>query len=103
VVNAVDAKSTNIELYASTDLGVTFDFVHRVAEGGRVGSKAVGEPHLLVQYANTVDVTMTYAKSQPVTNALLYTILISVTANIHRRFLNSLQPTFMVIGVPPLT
>ncbi|KAH8722994.1 hypothetical protein GQ44DRAFT_828627 [Phaeosphaeriaceae sp. PMI808] len=46
-VNAVDAKSTNIELYASSDKGVTFDFVQRVAEGGAVGAKAVGEPHLL--------------------------------------------------------
>lgn len=48
-VNAVDAKSTNIEIYASTDKGVTFEFVHRVAEGGAVGAKAVGEPHLLFQ------------------------------------------------------
>lgn len=48
-VNAVDAKSTNIELYASTDKGVTFKFVHRIAEGGAVDSKAVGEPHLLFQ------------------------------------------------------
>lgn len=49
-VNAVDAKSTNIELYASYDKGVTFEFVHRVAEGGAVGAKSVGEPHLLFQY-----------------------------------------------------
>jgi hypothetical protein len=49
-VNAVDTKSTNIELYASYDQGVTFEFVHRVAEGGAVGAKAVGEPHLLLQY-----------------------------------------------------
>jgi hypothetical protein len=48
-VNAVDAKSTNIELYASFDKGVTFEFVHRVAEGGAVGAKDVGEPHLLLQ------------------------------------------------------
>ncbi|KAF2825160.1 hypothetical protein CC86DRAFT_325055 [Ophiobolus disseminans] len=47
-VNAVDAKSTNIELYASWDQGVTFEFVHCVAEGGAVGAKAVGEPHLLL-------------------------------------------------------
>jgi hypothetical protein len=49
-VNAVDEKSTNIELYASSDQGVTFDFVHRVAEGGAVGAKSVGEPHLILQY-----------------------------------------------------
>jgi hypothetical protein len=49
-VNAVDAKSTNIELYASTDKGVTFKFVQRIAEGGAVDLKAVGEPHLLFQY-----------------------------------------------------
>lgn len=48
-VNAVDAKSTNIELYASWDKGETFEFVHRVAEGGPVGAKAVGEPFLLLQ------------------------------------------------------
>ncbi|KAH7381310.1 hypothetical protein DE146DRAFT_282010 [Phaeosphaeria sp. MPI-PUGE-AT-0046c] len=47
-VNAVDAKSTNIEIYVSYDKGVTFEFVHRVAEGGAVGAKAVGEPHLLI-------------------------------------------------------
>jgi hypothetical protein len=48
-VNAIDSKSTNIEIYASYDQGVTFDFVHRVAEGGAVGAKAVGEPYLLLQ------------------------------------------------------
>jgi hypothetical protein len=48
-VNAVDAKSTNIEIYSSYDQGVTFDFVHRVAEGGVVGAKAVGEPFLSLQ------------------------------------------------------
>jgi hypothetical protein len=48
-VNAVDSKSTNIELYVSYDKGITFDFVHRVAEGGAVGTKAVGEPYLLFQ------------------------------------------------------
>jgi hypothetical protein len=48
-VNAVDAKSTNIEVYVSSDMGVTFDFVHRVAEGGPMGAKAVGEPHLVVE------------------------------------------------------
>jgi hypothetical protein len=47
--NAVDAKSTNIELYASYDNGVTFEFVHRVAEGGPVDAKAVGAPHLVFQ------------------------------------------------------
>lgn len=51
-VNAVDAKSTNIEIYASYDKGVTFEFVHRVAEGGAVGAKSVGEPHLLLQYVS---------------------------------------------------
>jgi hypothetical protein len=49
-VNAVDEKSTNIELYASWDQGVTFEFVHRVAEGGPRGSKAVGQPFMLMQY-----------------------------------------------------
>jgi hypothetical protein len=49
-VNAVDEKSTNIELYTSLDQGVTFDFVHRVAEGGPVGVNAVGEPFMLMQY-----------------------------------------------------
>lgn len=49
-VNAVDAKSTNIELYASWDDGVTFEFVHRVAEGGSTAeSRAVGQPFLLLQ------------------------------------------------------
>lgn len=56
-VNAVDAQSTNIELYASTDLGATFDFVRRIAEGGAVGSKAVGEPYLMLQYvANKLEI-----------------------------------------------
>jgi hypothetical protein len=48
-VNAVDAKSTNIELYASYDKGVTFEFVHRVAEGGPMGARAIGAPHLVFQ------------------------------------------------------
>jgi hypothetical protein len=48
-VNAVDSKSTNIELYASWDQGVTWEFVHRIAEGGAVGAKAVGEPYMLLQ------------------------------------------------------
>ncbi|KAH7397387.1 hypothetical protein BKA66DRAFT_408260, partial [Pyrenochaeta sp. MPI-SDFR-AT-0127] len=51
-VNAVDEKSTNIELYASWDDGATFEFIHRVAEGGpanaTTGAKAVGEPFLLL-------------------------------------------------------
>lgn len=51
--NAVDDKSTNIELYASWDQGVTFEFVHRIAEGGSisdaVGPKVVGEPYMLIQ------------------------------------------------------
>ncbi|KAJ4377762.1 hypothetical protein N0V83_000592 [Neocucurbitaria cava] len=51
-VNAVDDKSTNIELYASGDNGATFDFVHRVAEGGpatgTTGSTAVGEPSMVL-------------------------------------------------------
>ncbi|KAH9876583.1 hypothetical protein J1614_003714 [Plenodomus biglobosus] len=50
-VNAVDATSTNIELYASYDYGATFDFVHRIAEGGPVtlntDGTAVGEPFML--------------------------------------------------------
>jgi hypothetical protein len=49
-VNAVDEKSTNIELYASLDQGVTFEFVHRIAEGGPVSTKAVGEPFMSMQY-----------------------------------------------------
>ncbi|KAH5104777.1 hypothetical protein HBH72_063720 [Parastagonospora nodorum] len=48
VVNAVDAKSTNIELYASTDLGATFDFVKQIVKGGEIGLKAVGEPHMVL-------------------------------------------------------
>ncbi|KAH7074237.1 hypothetical protein FB567DRAFT_479748 [Paraphoma chrysanthemicola] len=46
-VNAVDEKSTNIELYASWDQGATWEFVHRIAEGGAVGAKAVGEPYMM--------------------------------------------------------
>jgi hypothetical protein len=48
VVNAVDTKSTNIELYASTDLGTTFDFVKQIAKGGVYGLKSVGEPHIVL-------------------------------------------------------
>ncbi|CBX96272.1 hypothetical protein LEMA_P111910.1 [Plenodomus lingam JN3] len=49
-VNAVDVTSTNIELYASYDQGETFEFVHRIAEGGpiiSVGGAAVVEPFML--------------------------------------------------------
>ncbi|CAO2647579.1 Nn.00g085010.m01.CDS01 [Neocucurbitaria sp. VM-36] len=51
-VNAVDDKSTNIELYTSWDSGVTFEFVHRIAEGGPASataiSTAVGEPFMVL-------------------------------------------------------
>jgi hypothetical protein len=97
-INAVDATSTNIELYASTDFGATFDFVNLVAEGGAVGSKAVGEPHLLVQYVISVKFTIDAAKDEAVTIALPCTIQISVIANMHRRSLNSPRPTFIIAG-----
>lgn len=52
-VNAVDEKSTNIELYASWDNGETFQFEHRVASGGpddgKDTSTPVAEPFLLQQ------------------------------------------------------
>ncbi|KAF1850269.1 glycoside hydrolase family 93 protein [Cucurbitaria berberidis CBS 394.84] len=51
-VNAVDEKSTNIELYASWDNGTIFEFVHLIAEGGpaiaTTGSTAVGEPFMVL-------------------------------------------------------
>lgn len=53
-MNVVDAKSTNIELYARWDQGITFEFVHRIAEGSPIdvatGAKAVSEPYILFQY-----------------------------------------------------
>jgi hypothetical protein len=52
-VNAVDNKSTNIELYASWDNGQTFEFESRVATGGPSnapnGATAVRAPFLLQQ------------------------------------------------------
>ena len=52
-VNAVDNRSTNIEVYASRDQGRSFKFVSRVAEGGRAnttnGATPVWEPFLLRQ------------------------------------------------------
>lgn len=52
-VNAVDNMSTNIEVYASWDQGQSFNFVSRVAEGGRAnttnGATPVWEPFLLKQ------------------------------------------------------
>lgn len=52
-VNAVDDRSTNIELYASWDDGQTFQFESRVASGGPVdatdGATPVSEPFLLQQ------------------------------------------------------
>jgi hypothetical protein len=51
--NAVDNRSTNIEVYASWDEGQSFKFVSRVAEGGRAnttnGATPVWEPFLLWQ------------------------------------------------------
>jgi hypothetical protein len=53
-VNAVDSKSTNIEIYVSGDNGETFEFVSRVASGGPAnttnGATPVWEPFLLHQY-----------------------------------------------------
>lgn len=50
-VNAVDDKSTNIEVYASYDKGESFEFASTVVSGGANGSaKAVGNPFLLLQY-----------------------------------------------------
>ncbi|KAF1995580.1 glycoside hydrolase family 93 protein [Amniculicola lignicola CBS 123094] len=50
-VNAVDNTSTNMEVYASWDQGHSFNFVSRVAEGGRANTKngatPVWEPFLL--------------------------------------------------------
>lgn len=52
-VNAVDDRSTNIELYASGDSGETFEFVSRIISGGAPnttnGATPVWEPFLLVQ------------------------------------------------------
>ncbi|KAF2117179.1 hypothetical protein BDV96DRAFT_490065 [Lophiotrema nucula] len=51
-VNAVDDKSTNIEIYASGDLGETFALVSTVATGGKAnttnGATPVWEPFLLL-------------------------------------------------------
>jgi hypothetical protein len=53
-VNAVDSKSTNIEIYASGDSGESWEFVSRVASGGPAnttnGATPVWEPFLLHQY-----------------------------------------------------
>ena len=50
-VNAVDNRSTNMEVYASYDEGQNFEFVSRVAEGGRAnttnGATPVWEPFLM--------------------------------------------------------
>ncbi|KAF2258222.1 hypothetical protein CC78DRAFT_563126 [Lojkania enalia] len=51
-VNAMDNSSTNIEIYASRNLGETFDFVSHVASGGRAnttnGATPVWEPFLML-------------------------------------------------------
>ncbi|KAF2679768.1 glycoside hydrolase family 93 protein [Lentithecium fluviatile CBS 122367] len=50
-VNAVDDKSTNIEVYASWDLGETWEFASRVVSGGRLtesNGTAVLNPFLLL-------------------------------------------------------
>jgi hypothetical protein len=52
-VNAVDAKSTNIELYASSDLGESWEFASRVASGGPIvdqNGTAVMNPFLVLKY-----------------------------------------------------
>ncbi|KAF2732503.1 hypothetical protein EJ04DRAFT_608203 [Polyplosphaeria fusca] len=51
-VNAADNRSTNIEIYGSRDWGRSFEFVSRVASGGRGnttnGATPVWEPFLMV-------------------------------------------------------
>jgi hypothetical protein len=58
-VNAIDAESTNIEIYTSWDSGETWEFEYRVATGGRPdptsGDTPVWEPFLL-QHGNLVTV-----------------------------------------------
>ena len=105
-VNAVDEKSTNIELYASWDNGATFEFVKRIAEGGpanvATGSTAVGEPSMVVQYvhSNKSDSLASWhaADCYSVTNALLSTTPISATVNTHKRSCTSPRLTFGRIG-----
>jgi hypothetical protein len=103
-VNAVDAKSTNIELYASYDKGVTFEFVHRVAEGGPVGAKAVGAPHLVFQYVNThLDpFSGKFADTLAATSASPYIIPIDATPNTRKRSRNNQQPICTEHGIPLL-
>lgn len=102
-VNAVDAKSTNIEIYASYDKGVTFEFVHRVAEGGAVGAKAVGEPHLLLQYVLYIlsELLVMIANMLLATSASQSTTPTAATVRMHRRYRNSQPLISGVIGAPP--
>ncbi|KAF2026534.1 hypothetical protein EK21DRAFT_103152 [Setomelanomma holmii] len=63
VINAVNAKSTNIELYATWDQGMTWEFVRRIAEGRAVGSKDAGTPSMLFydnHLTSTVDMWDTW-------------------------------------------
>jgi len=58
-VNAVDAKSTNIEVYASTDLGESWELASAVASGGpRVegNGTAVANPFLVSKYVTCEEV-----------------------------------------------
>jgi hypothetical protein len=52
VVNAVDSRSTNIEIYTSSDLGATWDWASEVATGGPIvtgNGTAVLSPFLVLK------------------------------------------------------
>jgi hypothetical protein len=57
-VNEADNKSTNIEIYGSRNMGRSFEFVSRVATGGRGnttnGATPVWEPFLMLQYVRDI-------------------------------------------------
>lgn len=57
-VNAIDAKSTNIEIYASYDLGQSWEYASQVASGGPVvatGGTAVANPFLVIKCVSCPD------------------------------------------------
>jgi hypothetical protein len=54
-VNAVDAKSTNLEVYASSNLGLTWEFASQIVSGGPMveqNGTAVSNPFLVLKYVN---------------------------------------------------
>jgi len=81
-VNAVDDKSTAIELFVSNDLGKTFELVSEVAKGGPLSNiaTAVANPFLLLKYALLISDGFDTPRRQKKSSFQLLTLSVRIVA-----------------------